>query len=58
MRNCWGGRRGMRCACTLACCAEWMVTGHDGVEKKYSTVQLKRAVCAGICLKIVAGQME
>lgn len=42
MRNCWGGSRGMRCACTLVCSAEWMATGHRGVGKKYSAVQLRK----------------
>lgn len=46
MRNYWGGRRGMRCACTLACSAEWMSTGHKGVGRNiapYSCV--KGSVC-------------
>lgn len=32
----------MRCACTLVCSAEWMATGHRGVGKKYSAVQLRK----------------
>lgn len=48
----------MRCACTLACSAEWMSTGHKGVGRNIVPYSCKRAVCAGVCLKIVAGQME
>lgn len=32
----------MRCACTLACSAEWMATGHRGWEKNIVLYCIKK----------------